>query len=126
MNDQENYLNPPEAATRKRGGSMSEMGSKLRATMERLHAEAKARNEGVRQAMTKDESRTGLEALRNQLLASGVPCAALGAFEDEIRAEAAERAVKWYTQVFCIPNNEERIEKLTRGLRNYIMGEAKK
>ena len=45
--------------------------------------------------MTKDEERAGLEALRNQLLASGVPCAALGAFEDEIRAEAAERAVKW-------------------------------
>jgi len=44
MNDQENYLNPPEAATRKRGGSMSEMGSKLRATMERLHAEAELRN----------------------------------------------------------------------------------
>ena len=76
--------------------------------------------------MSKDEEQAGLEALRNQLLASGVPCAALGAFEDEIRAEAAERAVKWYTQVFCIPNNEERIEKLTRGLRNYIMGEAKK
>jgi hypothetical protein len=46
MNDTENYLNPPEAATRERGGSMSEMGPKLRATMERLHAEAKARNEG--------------------------------------------------------------------------------
>jgi len=45
MNDQENYLNPPEAATRKRGGSLAEMGPKLRATMERLHAEAKARNE---------------------------------------------------------------------------------
>ena len=45
MNDQENYLNPPESATRERGGSMSEMGPKLRATMERLRAEAKARNE---------------------------------------------------------------------------------
>jgi len=45
--------------------------------------------------MSKDEEQAGLEALRNQLLASGVPCAALGAFEDEIRAEAAERAVKW-------------------------------
>jgi len=44
--------------------------------------------------MTKDESRAGLEALRNQLLASGVPCAALGAFEDEIRAEAAQRVRK--------------------------------
>jgi len=43
--DPENYLNPPEAATRKRGGSLAEMGPKLRATMERLHAEAEAMNE---------------------------------------------------------------------------------
>jgi len=42
--DPENYLNPPEAATRKRGGSLAEMGPKLRATMERLHAEAELRN----------------------------------------------------------------------------------
>ena len=36
----EDYLNPPEAATREQGGSMSDMGPKLRATMERLHKEA--------------------------------------------------------------------------------------
>jgi len=45
MSDQENYLNPPEAATRDCGCSLSEMPPKLRATMERLHAEAKARIE---------------------------------------------------------------------------------
>jgi hypothetical protein len=36
----ENYLNPPESAKRERGCSLSEMGPKLRATMERLHKEA--------------------------------------------------------------------------------------
>ena len=41
----ENYLNPPEAAKEERGCSMSEMGPKLRATMERLHREAKERSE---------------------------------------------------------------------------------
>lgn len=40
----ENALNEPQAATRERGGSMSEMSPKLRATMERLHAEAELRN----------------------------------------------------------------------------------
>jgi len=40
----ENYLNPPEAAKEERGGSMKDMGPKLRATMERLHAEAAMRN----------------------------------------------------------------------------------
>jgi len=50
--------------------------------------------------MTKDEGRAGLEALRNQLLASGVPCAALGAFEDEIRAEAAEKSVEWIISTY--------------------------
>jgi len=39
----EDYLNPPEAATREQGGSMSDMGPKLRATMERLHMEAELR-----------------------------------------------------------------------------------
>jgi len=48
------------------------------------------------------------------------------AHDERIRRECADRGVEWYTQVFCIPNNEERVEKLTRGLRNYIMGEAKK
>ena len=36
----ENYLNPPEAAKEERGGRLSDMTPKLRATMERLHAEA--------------------------------------------------------------------------------------
>ena len=44
MNDDEDYLNPPEAAKSERGGSMSEMGPKLRATMVRLHREAAIRN----------------------------------------------------------------------------------
>jgi len=57
--------------------------------------------------MTKDESRAGLEALRNQLLASGVPCAALGAFEDEIRAEAADRGVKKFTDMVKSPNQRD-------------------
>jgi len=48
MTDPENYLNPPEAAKSERGGSLSEMGPKLRATMERLHREAAMRNANQR------------------------------------------------------------------------------
>jgi len=44
MTESEDRLNPPEAATRERGVSLAEMGPKLRATMERLHAEAELRN----------------------------------------------------------------------------------
>ena len=44
----EDYLNPPEAAKEVRGGRMSEMGPKLRATMERLHREAAMRNANQR------------------------------------------------------------------------------
>jgi hypothetical protein len=40
MNDHENYLNPPESAIRERGARLSDMGPKLRATMERLHRDA--------------------------------------------------------------------------------------
>ena len=43
MTDLENYLNPPEAAKSERGGRLSDMTPKLRATMERLHREAKER-----------------------------------------------------------------------------------
>ena len=45
MNDNEDRLNPLEAEVHsERGGSMREMGPKLRATMERLHREAELRN----------------------------------------------------------------------------------
>jgi len=47
MIDPENYLNPPEAATREsRYETLAvPMGPKLRATMVRLHREAKERSE---------------------------------------------------------------------------------
>jgi len=77
---------------------------------------------------TREFAQEVFSAIENVCKVDGYKKAAalITARDERIRRECADRGVEWYTQVFCIPNNEKRVEKLTRGLRNYIMGEAKK
>jgi len=68
------------------------------------------------------EERAGLESLRYDILSSGVPCATLGAFEDEIRADAADRADEWFTEYREVNDLKTPDGWLNKDLRAAITG----